>query len=76
MDDEVKIEYFAVSLPDLQIFEEDLQKRNRIHCLFMMVLGHLGKGEREEADTLLRRLQELEPEHQGVKAHISSFLKK
>jgi tetratricopeptide (TPR) repeat protein len=76
MDDEVKIEYFAVSLPDLQIFEEDLQKRNRIHCLFMMVLGHLGKGEREEADTLLRRLQELEPEHQGVKVHISSFLEK
>jgi tetratricopeptide (TPR) repeat protein len=76
MDDEVKIEFFAVSLPDLQIFEEDLQKRNRVHCLFMMALGHLGKGEREEADALLRRLYELEPEHQGAKVHIARFLEK
>lgn len=76
MDDEVKIEYFAVSLPDLQIFEEDLQKRNRIHCLFMRALGHLGKGERGEADILLQNLHELEPEHQGAKVHIASFLEK
>ncbi len=74
MDDEVKIEYFAVSLPDLQIFEEDLQKKNRIHCLFMRTLGHLGKGERGEADMLLCSLHELEPGHQGAKVHIASFL--
>ena len=73
-DDKVSIEYFAVSLPDLQIFEEDLQKRNRIHCLFMRALGHLGKGETGEADALLRKLHELEPEHQGARVHIAGFI--
>lgn len=37
--DHIRIEYFAVSLPDLQIFEEDLDVRNRFHCLFMRGLG-------------------------------------
>ena len=30
--DNVKIDYFAVSLPDLLIWEDDLNKRNIIHC--------------------------------------------
>ncbi len=69
-DDHVKIEYFAVSLPDLQIFEEDLQKKNKAHCLFMMALGHMGKEQTEAAENSLRRLHELAPEHQGAKAHL------
>ena len=42
MHDEVKIDYFAVSLPDLVIFDDDLNKRNKIHCLYMEGLGYLG----------------------------------
>jgi len=40
--DEVKIDYFAVSLPDFLIFECDLNKRNREHCLNMINLGKKG----------------------------------
>ncbi|MCM1214565.1 MAG: DUF5107 domain-containing protein [Lachnospiraceae bacterium] len=47
--DEVKIEYFAVSLPDFLIFEGDLNKNNQVHCCLMAALGHLGKGEKEQA---------------------------
>ena len=45
MDNEVKIDYFAVSLPDFLIFEADLNKKNRVHCTYMAALGHLGKGD-------------------------------
>ena len=48
--DEVKIDYFAVSLPDMLIYDEDWIRRNRAHCLFLMGLGNLGLGNREKAE--------------------------
>ncbi len=72
-EDHVKIEYFAVSLPDLQIFEEDLQKKNKAHCLFMMALGYAGKGDNEMASGYLKKLYDLAPEHQGAKMHLSAL---
>ncbi len=44
-----KIDYFAVSLPDLLIFEEDLQKRHEQHCHYLMALGHMGLGNKDKA---------------------------
>ena len=40
--DQVRMDYFAVSLPDLLIWDGDLQQKNTIHCQLMMALGHLG----------------------------------
>lgn len=51
-EDEVKIDYFAVSLPDFLIFEGDLNKKNRVHCCLMAALGHLGRGDTEQAKQL------------------------
>lgn len=51
-EDEVKIDYFAVSLPDFLIFEGDLNKKNRVHCCLMAALGHMGRGETEQAKQL------------------------
>lgn len=68
--DEVKIDYFAVSLPDLLIWEDDLTLRNRIHCNYMMGLGYLGLGEREKALECLTAASELDNNHQGVAAHL------
>ena len=67
--DTVKIDYFAVSLPDLTIFEDDLQKRNRVHCLFMMALGHIGKGNRSTAREILSQVLTIEPFHFGAHVH-------
>ncbi|GGD03680.1 hypothetical protein GCM10011368_01910 [Hyunsoonleella pacifica] len=44
IDDNVKLDYFAISLPDLLIWEEDLSVINKIHCNYMIGLGKLGKG--------------------------------
>ncbi|MBQ0073322.1 MAG: DUF5107 domain-containing protein [Prevotella sp.] len=40
--DEVKMDYFAVSLPDLLVWDEDLNVRNRRHCENMIALGQAG----------------------------------
>ncbi|WP_319563039.1 DUF5107 domain-containing protein [Marispirochaeta sp.] len=63
MDDEVSIDYFAVSLPDLQVFTEDLSQRNRIHCYFLIGLGNIGKNNLKEADEAFKIVIEMDPGH-------------
>ncbi len=48
--DEVHIDYFAVSLPDLQLFDEDLMRKNKIHCHYLLALGHMGLGHVKQAE--------------------------
>ena len=69
LNDEVKIDYFAVSLPDLLIWEDDLDRRNRIHCHYMMGLGFLGLGDRINAEKHLGEASRLDINHQGVQCH-------
>ena len=67
--DDVKIDYFAVSLPDLLIFEENLKERNRKHCLFMMSLGLRGLGQNAEAKACAEELSAMDNAHQGIRVH-------
>ncbi|NDV64268.1 DUF5107 domain-containing protein [Bacteroides sp. 224] len=62
--DNCRIDYFAVSLPDLAIWEDDMNKRNKIHCYFVMGLGHLGLGNKEKAMEYLNKVKELDINHQ------------
>jgi len=66
VNDEVKIDYFAVSLPDFLIFEADLNKKNKIHCLYMAALGYLGKNDLERAKEYAKQALELDKCHSGV----------
>ena len=65
-DDKVTMDYFAVSLPDLAIWDESLDTRNRVHCLFMQALGMLGFGKREEAEHCLSQATALDNSHVGI----------
>lgn len=67
--DEIKIDYFAVSLPDFLVFEDDLDRRNVIHCRYMRGLGLLGLGRTQEAAEELEIVLEMEPSHQGAMIH-------
>ncbi|WP_313640165.1 DUF5107 domain-containing protein [Paenibacillus sp.] len=67
--DDIKIDYFAVSLPDFLVFEDDLNRRNVIHCRYMRGLGLLGLGRDDEARTELELALEMEPNHQGAMVH-------
>lgn len=66
LNDDCKIEYFAVSLPDLAIWEEGLNKRNRIHCHSVMALGWLGLGKNEKAARSMEKVLEWDVNHLGV----------
>ena len=66
MYDNCKMDYFAVSLPDLAIWEEDLNKRNLIHCYYVIALGKLGLNEEEKATELIKKVEELDVNHPSV----------
>ncbi len=59
----VDIDYFATSLPNFLLFEDDLQKRNPVECLFLRGLANLGLGRREEAAGDLREALRLDSNH-------------
>lgn len=67
--DDVKFDYFAVSLPDFLVFEDDLNKRNEIHCRYMRALGLLGLGQLEEAKSQLDEVLRLDLNQQGAMIH-------
>lgn len=69
LNDQVEIDYFAVSLPDLQIWENDLNKINRMHCKYLMALGFLGLGEDEKANLLFKEILDFDRYYIGAHIH-------
>jgi tetratricopeptide (TPR) repeat protein len=59
----VKIDYFATSLPNFLLFEDDLEKRNRIECLFLRGLANQGLGRIAEAREDFREVLHLDRNH-------------
>lgn len=53
---EPKIDYFAASLPNLLLFDDDLARRNRVECTFLSALAHYGLGEIESAEQELAQV--------------------
>ena len=71
--DQVKIDYFAVSLPDLQLFDEDLSLRNRAHCEYLIALGSYGLGDAEQAEKRIEAVLSIQSSHQGAILHQRLF---
>ncbi|HKG07069.1 MAG TPA: tetratricopeptide repeat protein, partial [Pedobacter sp.] len=71
LNDQVKVDYFAVSLPNLLIFEDDLDIRNQAHCHFIQGLGYLGLEKVTAANIAFSKVLELDAEHLGAKTHIN-----
>jgi tetratricopeptide (TPR) repeat protein len=69
IDDHVQMDYFAVSLPDFLIFDEDLSRRNRIHCHYMIALGYTGLGDRDQAVAHYDAALGLDVSHLGATLH-------
>jgi tetratricopeptide (TPR) repeat protein len=63
LNDNVQMDYFAVSLPDFLVFDEDLSKRNQIHCYFMIALGYHGLGQPDKAENAFKELLALDPNY-------------
>lgn len=64
--DKVKMDYFAVSLPDLQVWDGSLDEMNRIHCLYMLALGYAGLGDKKHSQRYLSDAEKMNINHQGI----------
>jgi len=68
--DDVKIDYFAVSLPDLMLFDEDLNLKNQAHCYYLMGLSQLGLNNKNQAKEYFEKVLELDFNHQNARIFI------
>ena len=73
--DRVTHEYFAVSLPELAIFQEDLTAGNHIQCLLLDAFGAAGAGDRTGLRKALDELTAADPWHPGITQQLKPFLK-
>lgn len=74
LEDQVKIEYFAVSLPDFLIFDEDYTAKNRAHCWYLMALGNIGLGNKEKAAEFLDKVRKIEPSHMMCRVYENDLM--
>ena len=68
-DDQVTLDYFAVSLPDFLVFDADMTERNRLHCDYMMALGALGLGDLAAAQEHFDAVLAMNIHHPGATLH-------
>ena len=61
------MDFFAVSLPDLLIWEDSLDLKNEIHCKYMLALGYYGMGDKEKALKYLAEVEALDNNHLGAR---------
>ncbi|MGL5564129.1 MAG: DUF5107 domain-containing protein, partial [Plesiomonas sp.] len=72
MGESVEADFFAVSLPDLIVLDDDPQHKHRQHCLLVRALGLLGLGQRNGGEQTLRELLTLNPAHD--KGHLFALI--
>ncbi|GGB02385.1 DUF5107 domain-containing protein [Puia dinghuensis] len=64
--DRIDIDYFAVSLPDMLVFDQDINLRNTVHCTYLIGLGYLGLHEEAKGRSYLQQVLEIDPNHAGA----------
>jgi len=64
---EVRIDYFATSLPTLLLFEDDLGRRNRAESRYLEGLAELGLGRLTPAWRAFEEVVALDPWHSGAR---------
>ncbi len=65
--DHITMDFFAVSLPDLLVWEGNLDEMNLIHCKYMLALGYYGMGDKEKALKFLAEVEALDNNHLGAR---------
>lgn len=66
--EKVVMDYFAVSLPDLQVWDGSLDEMNRIHCLYMLAIGFAGLGDTAHSERYLLEAEKMNINHQGLQS--------
>ena len=63
-------DFFAVSMPEIEVFQDDIQMRNTVYCNYLRGLGAIGLGEKEKAAELLKGILADQPDYQGAMLHL------
>ena len=69
LNDEVAVDFFAVSLPDFLVFEADFAVKNELHCRYMLALGYLGLNKDRLAEQEFANILQIDSNHLGALAH-------
>ena len=69
--DQIKIDYFAVSLPDLLVFDTDLNEKNKNHCRYLKGLGELGLKNYASSAKHLNEVLQHDCSHIGAITHLN-----
>jgi tetratricopeptide (TPR) repeat protein len=70
---EAKIDYFATSLPTMLLFDDDLQKTQRLTARFLEAQARLGLGQHKKAKVLLKEVLTENPNHAPASDLIQSI---
>ena len=62
--DQTAYDFFAVSLPEIEVFQDDIKLRNVQYCNCLRALGYLGIGDKEKASTLIQEILERQNDYQ------------
>lgn len=68
--DKVSYDFFAVSLPEIEVFQDDLPLRNTQYCRYLRALGAAGLGEKEKAVSLLNEILGKQNDHFKAEAFL------
>jgi tetratricopeptide (TPR) repeat protein len=66
LNDHIGIDYFAVSLPDMLVFDQDINLRNTTHCTYLIGLGYLGLNAEAKGRDYLQQVLGMDPNHAGA----------
>lgn len=64
--DKAEYDFFAVSLPEFEVFQDDIGLRSRQYCQYLRALGCLGLGRQKEADALFEDILSRQKDYQGA----------
>jgi tetratricopeptide (TPR) repeat protein len=59
-----KIDYFATSLPDMLVFDDDFKLRKKVKALFLRAQASFCLGRKANAGRLVRKVLQLDPNHE------------
>ena len=70
---QVRIPYFATSLPTLLLFDDDLSQRSQQEALYLEGLAALGHGRTTAAATCFRKLLAVRPDHLEARLRLADL---
>lgn len=69
--DTAKNDFFAVSLPDFLIFDDDMDRKIKAHCYYLMGLANLGTGNKKEAAEQFKKALKYDSNHQNCRIYLA-----